>query len=61
VAAYLEWVTNTVRQLGNQLSPADLDRLVLTRGYDRLLATAGAMTGTDIGTQRVLNGMVSRS
>ena len=59
VAAYLEWVNNTARQLGNQLSATDFDRLVLTRGYDRLLATAGTMTGTDIGTQRVLNGMVS--
>jgi hypothetical protein len=58
VAAYLEWVTNSVRQLSNQISAADLDRLVLTRGYDRLLATAGTMTGTDVATQRVLNGMV---
>lgn len=59
VAEYLEWVTNTVRQLCNQLSAADLDRLVLTRGYDRLLAAAGTMTGIDLRTQRVLNGMVS--
>jgi hypothetical protein len=33
--------------------------LVLTRGYDRLLAAAGSLTGEDIGTQRVLNGLVS--
>jgi hypothetical protein len=59
LAGYLEWVTNTVQQLGNQISPADLDRLVLTRSYDRLLSVAGTMTGTDIATQRVLNGMVS--
>jgi PIN domain len=59
VAGYLEWVTSTVQQLGAQISSADLDRLVLTRGYDRLLSAAGTMTGTDIATQRVLNGLVS--
>jgi hypothetical protein len=59
VAGYLEWVTSTVRQLGGQVSAADVDRLVLTPGYDRLLAAAGTMTGTDMATQRVLNGLVS--
>jgi rRNA-processing protein FCF1 len=59
VAGYLEWVTNTMQQLGSQIAAADLDRLVLTPGYDRLLSAAGTMTGTDIATQRVLNGMVS--
>jgi len=58
VAGYLEWVTNAVQQLGSQISAADLDRLVLTRTYDRLLSAAGTMTGTDISTQRVLNGLV---
>jgi len=59
LAGYLEWVTSTVQQLGGQVSAADLDRFVLTRGYDRLLSAAGTMTGTDIATQRVLNGLVS--
>jgi len=59
LAGYLEWVTSTFQQLGSQLSAADLDWLVLTRSYDRLLSIAGTMTGTDIATQRVLNGMVS--
>ncbi len=59
LAEYLEWVTNTVRQLGNQLAAADLDQLVLTPGYGRLLSITGTMTGTEIATQRVLNGMVS--
>lgn len=59
LAGYLEWVTSTVQQLGSQISAADLDRLVLTPGYGRLLSIAGTMTGTDIATQRVLNGMVS--
>jgi hypothetical protein len=57
-ASYLEWATDTVQQLGGQISAADLDRLVLTRAYDRLLSAAGTMTGTDLGTQRVLNGML---
>jgi hypothetical protein len=59
LAGYLEWVTGTVQQLCSQVSAADLDRLVLTRGYDRLLSVAGTMTGTDVATQRVLNGLVS--
>lgn len=59
LASYLEWVTSTVQQLASQISAADLDRLVLTRGYDRLLSAAGTMTGTDVATQRVLNGLVS--
>jgi len=59
LAQYLEWVTTTVQQLGNQIAPADLDQLILTRGYERLLLIAGTMTGTDMATQRVLNGMVS--
>lgn len=58
VGVYLEWVTSAVQRLGNQISAADLDRLVLTPGYDRLLAVAGTMTSDDTGTQRVLNGMV---
>jgi len=57
--AYLEWVTDSIRMLEHRLSSADIDRLVLTRSYDRLLAAAGTFTGTDIGTQRVLNGLVS--
>jgi len=59
IGSYLEWVTNAVQQLDSQISAADLDRLVLTRTYDRLLAVAGTMTGTDLGTQRVLNGLVN--
>jgi hypothetical protein len=58
IRSYLEWVTNPVRHLTYQVSAADIDRLVLTPGYDRLLA-ASAIPGTDIGTQLVLNGMLS--
>jgi hypothetical protein len=59
LTAYLEWATDSARMLENRVSTADIDRLVLTRGYDRLLAAAGTLTGADIGTQRVLNGLVS--
>jgi len=41
--------------LEHRVCAADIDRLVLTLSYDRLLAAAGSLTGEDIGTQRVLN------
>jgi hypothetical protein len=44
---YLAWASTAVRMLANQLRPADIDRLVLTRGYERLLASAGRLTGAD--------------
>ena len=44
--------------LHNRIKAADIDRLILTRGYDRLLTVAGSLTGTDTGTQRVLNGLI---
>ena len=59
LAAYLEWATNSVRMLEHRVSSADVDRLVLTRSYDRLLTAAGNLAGEDIGPQRVLNGLVS--
>ena len=59
LAAYLEWATNSIRMLEHRVSAADIDRLVLARGYDRLLAAAGSLTGEDTGTQRVLNGLVN--
>lgn len=59
LTAYLEWATNSVRMLEHRVSATDIDRLVLTRGYERLLTAAGNLTGTDIGTSRVLNGMLS--
>lgn len=59
LAAYLEWATNSIRMLEHRVSAADIDRLVLTRSYDRLLAATGNLTGDDIGTQRVLNGLVN--
>lgn len=59
LTAYLEWATNSARMLEHRVSTADIDRLVLTPGYDRLLGAAGTLTSGEIGTQRVLNGLVS--
>jgi PIN domain len=59
LTAYVEWATTAMQHLGNQISSADLDRLVLTPGYGRLLSAVGRLTGLDVATQRVLNGMVS--
>jgi hypothetical protein len=36
--AYLEWASNAVHALQSQVSSSDLDRLIFTRGYDRLLS-----------------------
>ena len=58
LTSYLEWATNSVRMLEHRVSAADIDRLVCTRGYERLVAAAGSLTGADMGTQRVLNGLV---
>jgi hypothetical protein len=56
--AYLDWVNDSVRMLEHRVSTADIDRLVLTPGYERLLSATGILTGSDAGTQRVLSGLV---
>ena len=59
LTGYLEWATKSARMLHNRISAADIDRLIFTRGYDRLLAAAGSLThGADIGSQRVVNGLI---
>jgi len=58
--AYLKWTNSAVRMLGNQISPSDLDRLVLTDRYKLLLTAAGTLTGGDTPTQAVLNGLIDR-
>lgn len=57
--AYLDWATTCERMLQARLTRDDIDRLILTRGYERLLAAAGSLTGDDTGTQRVLNNMIT--
>jgi hypothetical protein len=59
LTAYLEWVTASVRMLEHRVTSADIDRLVMTRGYERLLTVTGSLAGTDTGTQRALNAMLS--
>lgn len=59
LAAYLEWTTTAVQHLAGQITATDLDRLVLTPAYGRLLAALGTVTGRDIATQRALNALVS--
>ncbi|KOV94165.1 hypothetical protein ADL04_25345 [Streptomyces sp. NRRL B-3648] len=55
--AYLDWATFAVDRLGTLISNADLDRLVLTKRYDQLLAGLDNFTiGT---TQRLVNQLVS--
>jgi hypothetical protein len=54
LGAYLEWTANAVQHLANQISPADLNWLILTPGYGRLLAAFGTVTGLDTVSQRAL-------
>jgi hypothetical protein len=55
--AYLEWAQEAAAALRLLVSAADIDRLVLTRRYEILLAGVGGLAGAD--TQRVVNGLVS--
>jgi hypothetical protein len=56
--SYLEWTDAAVRMLSNQISSADLERLVLTKGYERLLAGIGNMDGSQVEVRRVVNSTV---
>jgi rRNA-processing protein FCF1 len=56
---YLEWAAESARMLHNCIKDADIDRLIFTRGYDRLLAACGSLTSTDTGTQRMLNSLIN--
>ncbi|MDQ7809396.1 PIN domain-containing protein [Amycolatopsis sp. A133] len=55
--AYLNWAANAAGALGNQVSEADLARLVLTKRYEQLLSGVGTLAGTD--TVTVVNLLVS--
>lgn len=55
--AYLDWAAYAVDRLDALISSADLDRLVLTKRHDQLLAGLDSFTvGT---TQRLVNQLVS--
>ncbi|WP_405591896.1 PIN domain-containing protein [Streptomyces sp. NBC_01092] len=55
--AYLDWATDAVERLDSLISSADIDRLVLTKRYDQLLA--GLDNFTVGSTQRLVNQLVS--
>jgi hypothetical protein len=59
LAAYLEWTMTAIQHLAGQITVTDLDRLVLTPAYGRLLAALGTVTSSDFTTQRTLNALVS--
>lgn len=40
--AYLDWANDSVRMLDHRVSAADINRLVLTPGYKRLLSARGS-------------------
>lgn len=59
--AYLDWANASVRMLEHRVSAADIERLVLTPGYERLLSATGILAGSDHGgIQGVLSGLVRR-
>jgi PIN domain len=43
LSAYLQWVNEAARLLHNQVGASDIDRLVLTRRYELLLAMTGRL------------------
>ncbi|MFE4972648.1 PIN domain-containing protein [Kitasatospora sp. NPDC056651] len=43
---YLKWASSAVRRLEHVVSPADLDRLVLTRRYDQLLTNRSKLSSS---------------
>jgi hypothetical protein len=58
LTGYLEWAGRSASMLRNRIKATDIDRVIFTRGYDRLLTAVGSITSPDTGTQRVLNGLI---
>jgi rRNA-processing protein FCF1 len=56
--AYVEWTSFAVRMLGNQISDADLSRLVMTNRHEFLLSGVGIMRGTEMELQRTVSDLV---
>ena len=42
--AYLRWANDSVRMLEHRVSAADIGRLVLSPGYERLLIATGILS-----------------
>jgi hypothetical protein len=55
---YLEWATDAVGLLQDQISGKDIDRLIQTRRYYALLAACGTLAGT--AQERLVNGLVNQ-
>lgn len=56
--AYLEWASSAVEALSRELVSADVNRLVLTKRYEMLLASVGTLAGT--ATEPLVNALVSQ-
>jgi hypothetical protein len=60
LTGYLEWAGRSMRSLHNRIAPSDIDRLILTPGYHRLLSTGVTLLASSgIGVQRVVNDLIS--
>jgi len=59
LARYLIWASGAVRTLANQTRPADIDTLILTRGYERLLTLAAPSSAVGSHTVSVMNEMLN--
>jgi hypothetical protein len=57
VLQYLEWANNSTALLTNQISPRDIDRLILTRRHEQILAGVGVFTASML--QRLTRGFVA--
>src|SRR5260370_15340099 len=55
--SYLDWTSRDVERLGSLMSSDDLDRLVLTKRYEQLLAGVASLAGEQ--TQRLTDLLVS--
>jgi hypothetical protein len=56
---YLNWASGAVKTLVNQVRPEDIDRLILTRGYERLLTLATPSSAVGAHTLSVMNEMLN--
>lgn len=56
---YLNWTSGAVKVLTSQIKSADIDRLILTRGYNRLLSLAAPSSAVGGHTVSVLNEMLN--
>jgi hypothetical protein len=57
LVAYLSWASESARMLRNQVSVADLDRLIFTKRYELLLGGVADLGGQS--RQRALNDLLS--